>query len=107
MATIMPLSKTMDTFDVLLIDIQDVGLRYYTYYVTICDLLESCSTYRKEIILLDRPNPNGHYVDGPILDMKLRCHIGRLPIPVVHGLPLGELMNMSIGEGCLNLPQGL
>lgn len=106
-ATIMPLSKTMDTFDVLLIDIQDVGLRYYTYYITICDLLESCSTYRKEIILLDRPNPNGHYVDGPILDMKLRCHIGHLPIPVVHGLTLGELMNMSIGEGWLNLPQGL
>ena len=106
-ATIMPLSKTMDTFDVLLIDIQDVGLRYYTYYVTICDLLESCSTYRKEIILLDRPNPNGHYVDGPILDMRLKSHIGRLPIPTVHGMTLVELVRMAIGENWLNLPNGL
>lgn len=102
-----PSSETMSKFDTLVIDIQDVGLRYYTYYIAVCDLLEECSVHGKKVILLDRPNPNGHYVDGPILDMKLRCHIGRLPIPVVHGLTLGELMNMAIGEGWLNLPQGL
>ena len=105
--TVKPSIETMDKFDTLVIDIQDVGLRYYTYYITVCDLLEVCSVHGKEVILLDRPNPNGHYVDGPILDMKFKCHIGRLPIPVVHGLTLGELMNMAIGEGWLNLPQGL
>lgn len=71
---------------------------------SICDLLESCSTYRKEIILLDRPNPNGHYVDGPILDMRLKSPIGRLPIPTVHGMTLGELVRMAIGENWLNPP---
>jgi len=102
-----PSAETMNKFDTLVIDIQDVGLRYYTYYITVCDLLEECSVHGKEVILLDRPNPNGHYVDGPILDIKFKSHIGRLPIPVVHGLTLGELMNMAIGEGWLNLPQEL
>ncbi|MBR2215457.1 MAG: DUF1343 domain-containing protein [Selenomonadaceae bacterium] len=105
--TVRPSAETMGTFDVLLIDIQDVGLRYYTYYITICDLLEACSDYGKEVILLDRPNPNGHYVDGPVLDMSLKSHIGRLPIPVVHGMTLGELMRMAIGENWLSIPKGL
>ena len=101
--TVMPTNEDMAKFDVLVIDIQDVGLRYYTYYITVCDLIEACSFYDKDVILLDRPNPNGHYVDGPILEMSLKSHIGRLPIPTVHGLTLGELANMAIGEGWLNL----
>ena len=101
--TVMPAKEDMEKFDVLVIDIQDVGLRYYTYYITICDLMEACASYDKEVILLDRPNPNGHYVDGPLLDMSLKSHVGRLPIPTVHGMTLGELMNMAIGEGWLNL----
>ena len=101
--TVMPAEKDMAKFDVLVIDIQDVGLRYYTYYITVCDLIEACSIYDKAVILLDRPNPNGHYVEGPLLDMSLRSHVGRLPIPTVHGMTLGELMNMAIGEGWLNL----
>ena len=101
--TVMPTDEDMAKFDVLVIDIQDVGLRYYTYHITVCDLIEACSFYDKDVILLDRPNPNGHYVDGPILDMSLKSHIGRLPIPTVHGLTLGELANMAIGEGWLNL----
>ena len=101
--TVMPGKEDMAKFDVLVIDIQDVGLRYYTYYITVCDLIEACSLYDKEVILLDRPNPNGHYVDGPILSMSLRSHIGRLPIPTVHGLTLGELVGMAIGEGWLSL----
>ena len=102
--TVRPTAETMEKFDVLVIDIQDVGVRYYTYYITMCDLLESCSRYDKEIILLDRPNPNGHYVDGPILDKKfMKNYVGRFPIPVVHGLTLGELALMAIGEGWLNL----
>ena len=106
-ATVRPSAETMDTFDVLLIDIQDVGLRYYTYYITICDLLEVCSTYHKEVILLDRPNPNGHYVDGPILESRLKSPVSKLPIPTVHGMTLGELLSMAIGEDWLNLPHGL
>ena len=101
--TVMPAKEDMEKFDVLVMDIQDVGLRYYTYYINICDLMEACASYDKEVILLDRPNPNGHYVDGPLLDMSLKSHVGRLPIPTVHGMTLGELMNMAIGEGWLNL----
>ncbi len=102
--TVMPAEEDMEKFDVLVIDIQDVGLRYYTYYIAVCNLIEACSVYDKEVILLDRPNPNGHYVDGPILDMSLKSHIGRLPIPTVHGMTLGELANMAIGERWLKLP---
>ena len=76
--------EAMMLFDVLLVDIQDVGLRYYTYYVTMCHLMDACAKYGREVIILDRPNPNGHYVDGPILDMSLRSGVGYLPIPVVH-----------------------
>lgn len=90
--------ESMKLFDVLLVDIQDVGLRYYTYYVTMCHLMDACAKYGREVIILDRPNPNGHYVDGPILDMALRSGVGHLPIPVVHGMTLGELARMAIGE---------
>lgn len=93
-----PSDEAMQDFDVLLVDIQDVGLRFYTYYVTMCRLIDACAASNKEVIILDRPNPNGHYVDGPILDMKLRSGVGYLPIPVVHGMTLGELAKMAIGE---------
>ena len=89
--TVMPTEKDMSIFDVLVIDIQDVGLRYYTYYIAVCNLIEACSVYDKEVILLDRPNPNGHYVEGPILDMSLKSNIGRLPIPTVHGMTFTRL----------------
>lgn len=94
--------EAMMLFDVLLVDIQDVGLRYYTYYVTMCHLMDACAKYGHKVIILDRPNPNGHYVDGPILDMLLRSGVGYLPIPVVHGMTLGELAQMAIGEKWLN-----
>ncbi len=97
-----PSDEAMQRFDVLLVDIQDVGLRYYTYYVTMCHLIDACAAAGKEAIILDRPNPNGHYVDGPLLDMKLRSGVGHLPIPVVHGMTLGELAKMAIGEKWLN-----
>lgn len=99
-----PLSKALASapeYDVLVADIQDVGLRYYTYYVTLCHLMDACADRDKPVIVLDRPNPNGHYVDGPILDMTLRSGVGWLPIPVVHGLTLGELALMANGEGWL------
>lgn len=94
-------TETLDLFDVLVVDIQDVGLRFYTYYVTMCHLMDACATKGKAVIVLDRPNPNGHYVDGPILDMTLRSGVGWLPIPVVHGMTLGELAQMINGEGWL------
>lgn len=98
----MPSKKTMSKFDVLVVDIQDVGLRYYTYYITMMKLMGAAATYGKEFIVLDRPNPNGMYVDGPILDMKYKSGVGYAPIPVVHGLTMGEIAKMANGEGWLN-----
>ena len=89
---------TMKSFDVLVSDIQDVGLRFYTYYITMVKLMNQCAIYDKQMIVLDRPNPNGFYVDGPILDMKYKSGVGSLPVPVVHGLTLGELALMANGE---------
>lgn len=96
-----PSKKTMDMFDVLIVDIQDVGLRFYTYYITMARLMDACAESGKTLIVLDRPNPNGHYVDGPILDMKYKSGVGYLPIPIVHGMTLGELAQMINGEGWL------
>ena len=94
-------STTAARFDILVVDIQDVGLRFYTYYITMWRLMDSCEKYGKLVIVLDRPNPNGFYVDGPILDMKYRSGVGWLPIPIVHGMTLGELALMINGEGWL------
>ena len=99
--TRMPSQKVMDGFDVIVTDIQDVGLRYYTYYCTMIDLMNAAAKYGKEFMVLDRPNPNGMYVDGPILDMKYESGVGRLPIPIVHGMTLGEIAKMANGVGWL------
>ena len=96
-----PAKKVMDGFDVLVVDIQDVGLRFYTYYVTMINLMNAAIEYDKEVVVFDRPNPNGMYVDGPILDMKYNSGVGAPPIPVVHGLTMGEIANMANGEGWL------
>lgn len=96
-----PDKERMDKFDVLVIDIQDVGLRFYTYYITMYHLMEACAESGKKVILLDRPNPNGFYVDGPVLDMEFKSGIGWIPISVVHGLTLGEMARMINGEGWL------
>ena len=93
-----PSAETMAKFDLLIVDIQDVGLRFYTYYVSMFRLMDACAESKCKMLLLDRPNPNGHYVDGPILDMKYKSGVGALPIPVVHGLTLGELAKMINGE---------
>ncbi len=93
--------QNMSGFDTLLVDIQDVGLRFYTYYLTMYDLLCACAEYGKEVIILDRPNPNGFYVDGPILKDDFTSGVGKLPIPIVHGMTLGELALMMNGEGWL------
>ena len=93
-----PSKEKTDKFDVLVIDIQDVGLRYYTYYITMHHLMEACARDGKKVIILERPNPNGFYVDGPVLDMKFKSGVGWLPITTVHGMTLGELALMINGE---------
>lgn len=93
-----PSQESVSQFDILIVDIQDVGLRYYTYYISMVRLMESCAENGKKMIILDRPNPNGFYVDGPILDMKHKSGVGWLPIPIVHGMTLGELALMANGE---------
>ena len=90
-----PAKEVMDEFDVLVFDLQDVGVRFYTYYVTMVKMMAACAMEGKEFIVLDRPNPIGFYVDGPILDMKYKSGVGSLPIPVVHGMTLGEIAYMA------------
>lgn len=94
-----PSDEVMRSFDILVVDMQDVGLRFYTYYISMLRLIDACADFGRSVIILDRPNPNGHYVDGPILDMRYKSGVGWLPIPVVHGLTMGEIALMAIGEG--------
>jgi len=99
-----PSADKMNQFDVLLFDLQDVGVRFYTYNASMARLMDACAEYGKKMIVLDRPNPNGMYVDGPILNMKHKSGVGWLPIPLVHGMTLGELALMINGESWL--PEG-
>ena len=99
-----PTTRQMEQFDLLIFDLQDVGLRFYTYYASMARLMDACAQHNKPMIVLDRPNPNGFYVDGPLLDMKHKSGVGWLPIPVVHGMTLGELALMINGEKWL--PRG-
>lgn len=86
-------------FDVIVVDMQDVGLRFYTYYITMLSVINNAAGGGKRVVVFDRPNPNGMYIDGPILDMRYKSGVGALPIPVVHGLTMGEIAKMAIGEG--------
>lgn len=99
-----PSAEKMDMFDVLVVDIQDVGLRFYTYHITMIKMMEACAEYGKQVVIFDRPNPNGHYVDGPILDMQYKSGVGWVPIPVVYGMTLGELALMVNDKGWM--PEG-
>ena len=94
-----PSDDKMQVFDLLIVDMQDVGLRFYTYYISMVRMIDACADFDREVIVLDRPNPNGMYVDGPVLDMKYKSGVGALPIPVVHGLTMGEIALMAKGEG--------
>ena len=94
-----PSDEAMRSFDVLLVDMQDVGLRFYTYYISMLRMMDACADYGCRVVVLDRPNPNGSHVDGPLLDMKYKSGVGALPIPVLHGLTMGEIARMALGEG--------
>jgi uncharacterized protein YbbC (DUF1343 family) len=95
-----PSAKEMQAIDIIVFDIQDVGCRFYTYINKLADIMEACAEADKELLILDRPNPNG-YVDGPVLDMKLKSGIGKFPIPITHGMTIGEFARMINGEGWL------
>ncbi|MFN8415814.1 MAG: DUF1343 domain-containing protein [Cytophagaceae bacterium] len=93
-----PAATDIAKIDVLIFDIQDVGVRFYTYLSSLYYAMESCSENNKLLLVLDRPNPNNHYVDGPVLDLKYKSFIGILPVPIVYGLTLGEMTGMINGE---------
>lgn len=93
-----PSAEDVKDVDVLVFDIQDVGVRFYTYISSLEHFMEAAIELNKPLIVLDRPNPNGHYVDGPVLDKKYRSFIGMQPIPVVYGMTIGEYARMILGE---------
>ncbi|MBK9213579.1 MAG: DUF1343 domain-containing protein [Saprospiraceae bacterium] len=93
-----PQAKDLNDIDILVFDIQDVGARFYTYISTLHYLLKASGDFNIPVLVLDRPNPNGHYVDGPVLEMPHQSFVGIAPIPVVHGLTIGEFAKMSIGQ---------
>lgn len=94
-----PSDEAMRSFDVLVVDMQDVGLRFYTYYISMLRMMDACADFGKQVVVLDRPNPNGHIVDGPVLDMNYKSGVGAIPVPVLHGLTMGEIARMAVGEG--------
>jgi uncharacterized protein YbbC (DUF1343 family) len=97
-----PTASQLQNIDVVVFDIQDVGARFYTYISTLHYVMEACAENGKKLLVLDRPNPNGSYVDGPVLEPELKSFVGMHPIPVVHGLTVGELAQMINGEKWLD-----
>ena len=96
--------EMMSGFDVMLFDLQDVGVRFYTYYVTMIKMMEKCARHNIPFIVLDRPNPIGFLCDGPLLNRSFKSGVGGLPIPVAHGMTMGELAYMANEKGWLNFP---
>lgn len=96
-----PTQEQLNNIDVLIFDIQDVGTRFYTYISTLHYVMEACAEKGISVIVLDRPNPNGHYVDGPVLEMEHKSFVGMHPIPVVYGMTIGEYAQMINGENWL------
>ncbi|MFD1772147.1 exo-beta-N-acetylmuramidase NamZ family protein [Sphingobacterium suaedae] len=96
-----PTKEMLQDIDLVIFDIQDIGVRYFTYIGTMHRVMEACAENGKELLILDRPNPNGYFVDGPILDMKHSSGIGMHPVPITHGMTVGEYAQMINGEGWL------
>lgn len=93
-----PSAEDLADVDLMLFDIQDVGVRFYTYISSLEHFIVAALANNKELIILDRPNPNGFYIDGPVLDRKFRSFVGMQPVPVVYGMTVGEYAQMIIGE---------
>ena len=102
-----PSPKQLKGIDIVLFDMQSVGVRFYTYLSTLQLVMEACAENNIALIILDRPNPNGHYVDGPVLDLKYKTFVGMHPIPIVYGMTLGEMAQMIRGEGWIKAPESL
>ncbi|MDE3251256.1 MAG: DUF1343 domain-containing protein, partial [Bacteroidota bacterium] len=96
-----PSKEDLADVDILVYDLQDVGCRFYTNINALARLMEACYENKKPLLILDRPNPNGYLIDGPVLDMSLKSGIGMFPIPIAHGLTVGEFAQMVNGEGWL------
>lgn len=100
-----PTPEDLAGLDILIFDIQDVGARFYTYISTLHYVMEACAENKLPLLILDRPNPNGFYVDGPVLEEKYKSFIGMHPVPIVHGMTIGEYALMINGEGWLSNKQ--
>lgn len=96
-----PTKEQLGDLDILLFDIQDVGARFYTYISTLHYIMEAAAENGKKVIVLDRPNPNGHYIDGPVLKKEFKSFVGMHPVPIVYGMTIGEYALMINGEGWL------
>ncbi|MBW7891108.1 MAG: DUF1343 domain-containing protein [Chitinophagaceae bacterium] len=95
--------EDVDDVDVLIFDIQDVGVRFYTYISSLQEFMESAMRLNKPLLILDRPNPNGFYVDGPVLEKKYASFVGKQPVPVVYGMTIGEYAYMLLKENMLDV----
>ena len=93
-----PTAAQLKDIEIIVFDIQDVGARFYTYISSLHYVMEACAEANIPIVILDRPNPNGHYIDGPILEIEHKSFIGMHPVPVVHGMTIGEYAQMINGE---------
>jgi len=93
-----PTKAHLEDLDILIFDIQDVGVRFYTYISTLHNIMEACAEQNIPVLILDRPNPNGHYIDGPTLEIEHKSFLGMHPIPLVHGMTIGEYAQMINGE---------
>ncbi|MFM7595549.1 MAG: exo-beta-N-acetylmuramidase NamZ domain-containing protein [Flavobacteriales bacterium] len=93
-----PTAADLMDVDIVVFDIQDVGVRFYTYLSTLHYVMEACAEFHKKLIILDRPNPNAHYVDGPVLETEYKSFVGMHPVPIVYGMTIGEYANMINGE---------
>jgi uncharacterized protein YbbC (DUF1343 family) len=96
-----PTARDLEGIEIVLFDIQDVGARFYTYISTLTLVMEACAENNIPLVVLDRPNPNGHYVDGPVLEYGFESFVGMHRIPVVHGMTMAEYARMVNGEGWL------
>ena len=97
-----PSAEDVKDVDVMLFDIQDVGVRFYTYISSLQEYMESAIEHNIPLIVLDRPNPNGHYIDGPVLEPKFKSFVGMQPVPIVYGMTMGEYAKMILEEGWLS-----
>jgi uncharacterized protein YbbC (DUF1343 family) len=97
-----PTDQQLADVDIVIYDIQDVGVRFYTYISTLHYVMEACADNGKQLVVLDRPNPNGHYVDGPVLESSFKSFVGMHPVPIVYGMTIGEYAMMINGEGWLH-----